>query len=584
MELLILPAIGIAGMYYIKRQDDEKKVKKENFESLPNTNIPDKNYPSNRESDLTSMLSTQNKFDGSNTYTDKYFNKEVKADVSKGAQYTSLSGQPVDISYFSHNNMAPFFGSKTHTNNAANSNETCLDNYTGSGSQHISKKEQSPMFSPGQNNDWTHGMPSTTDFIQSRVNPSSKMTGVKPFESIQVGPGLGLGADTKISSHGLNNGMMSREKWMDKNVDELRVSNKQKASGLGMLGYEGPAKSYITERGNIGIVEKNRVTKTFEMGADRLLTTTGVEKGPTLRSIQVEKNVNRANTSVEYIGGASYKNSAQHMEGSKYTPSNKIELGPVSILPAYANGKGNVNESDYGKTSNMSYMNNRTVPNNDSGYFGVVGGTFGSIFAPILDVLKPSRRENTIGNLRPYQNAKSQISNSYAYNPADKPDMTNRELTENSKYHLTARGSQAGGYQTTGVTMPHNVKETTSDIVHIGNAVSAHSKPRRFDAENAQQCNEKKSSTIEGRLVQGNMKLMNSNVNMTSKAKENIMLNVRLGDRKLPSQAPSVSMLGEVQGNSINLYASSQLDRSDGRMVVNQLNDNPYKQNILNGL
>lgn len=225
------------------------------------------------------------------------------------------------------------------------------------------------MFSPGQNNDWTHGMPSTTDLIQSRVNPSSKMTGVKPFESIQVGPGLGLGADTKISSHGLNNGMMSREKWMDKNVDELRVSNKQKASGLGMLGYEGPAKSYITERGNIGIVEKNRVTKTFEMGADRLLTTTGVEKGPTLRSIQVERNVNRANTSVEYIGGASYKNSAQHMEVSKYTPSNKIELGPVSILPAYANGKGNINESDYGKTSNMSYMNNRTVPNNDSGYF-----------------------------------------------------------------------------------------------------------------------------------------------------------------------------------------------------------------------
>lgn len=109
MELLILPAIGIAGMYYIKRQDEEKKVKKENFESLPNTNIPDKNYPSNRESDLTSMLSTQNKVDGSNTYTDKYFNKEVKPDVSKGAQYTSLSGQPVDISCFSHNNMAPFF-------------------------------------------------------------------------------------------------------------------------------------------------------------------------------------------------------------------------------------------------------------------------------------------------------------------------------------------------------------------------------------------------------------------------------------------------------------------------------------------
>jgi hypothetical protein len=46
MELLILPAIGIAGMYCIKKQNDEIKAKKEGFETLPNTNVPDKNYPS----------------------------------------------------------------------------------------------------------------------------------------------------------------------------------------------------------------------------------------------------------------------------------------------------------------------------------------------------------------------------------------------------------------------------------------------------------------------------------------------------------------------------------------------------------
>ena len=39
---------------------------------------------------------------------------------------------------------------------------------------------------------------------------------------------------------GYNNGMMAREKWMDKQVDDLRVANKQKASGIGLLGYEGP--------------------------------------------------------------------------------------------------------------------------------------------------------------------------------------------------------------------------------------------------------------------------------------------------------------------------------------------------------
>ena len=274
---MILPLIGIAGLYMIKKQDEKKK---ESFENLPNTNVPDMNYPSSKLSETTSQLSTQNKYKDSSTYTDKYFNQSmIDTSSSKEGEFMSLTGQPVDMSYFRHNNMAPFFGSKSHANNDANATESQLDHQNGSGSQYISKKEQSPMFSPGNNNDWTHGMPSTTDFIQSRVNPSSKMTGIKPFEPIQVGPGLGIGANVKAGSDGLNNGMMARDLWMDKSVDDLRVANKQKASGLGMLGYEGPAKSYITERGDIGIVEKNRVTRTFEMGQDRLLTTTGAEKG-----------------------------------------------------------------------------------------------------------------------------------------------------------------------------------------------------------------------------------------------------------------------------------------------------------------
>ena len=54
-----------------------------------------------------------------------------------------------------------------------------------------------------------------------------------------------------------------------------------------LYGLEGPAKSYITELGSIGTVEKNRVTKTFELGQDRLLTTTGIEKGETIERIEI---------------------------------------------------------------------------------------------------------------------------------------------------------------------------------------------------------------------------------------------------------------------------------------------------------
>ena len=41
---------------------------------------------------------------------------------------------------------------------------------------------------------WTHGMPSTTDFMTDRgeSNLSQKMNNTKPFQSIQVGPGLNV--------------------------------------------------------------------------------------------------------------------------------------------------------------------------------------------------------------------------------------------------------------------------------------------------------------------------------------------------------------------------------------------------------
>lgn len=77
MEIMILPLIGIAGLYMIKKQ---KNV--ETYENLPNTNIPDVNYPSNQESETTSSLSTQNKYDGKNTYTDKYFDESLSEKLS----------------------------------------------------------------------------------------------------------------------------------------------------------------------------------------------------------------------------------------------------------------------------------------------------------------------------------------------------------------------------------------------------------------------------------------------------------------------------------------------------------------------
>ena len=593
---LVIPLIGLSGLYLISKQKEGYKNKP--TDTLPNIDIPNKNYPEeypvmNREMDATSKLSTVNMFDNPNVYTDKYFNPNTSVNNVKshsgGNNFMSLTGQNVDEKYFQHNNMTPYFGSKTHSNNAPNATESTLDNYTGTGSQYITKTERAPMFSPDENNQWAFGMPNQTDFIQSRMNPSMNMGGTRPFEQVQVGPGIGLGY-TSEGVGGYNSGLLARELWTDKNVDELRVANKQKASGLGMLGYEGPATSYIKEyatRDHIGHVEKNRVTRDFEMAGqiqdqehfgDRLFTTTGTQQGQTLRAIPVERITNRPETSAGYAGIASIPGNIQGVRG-EYMPSHMNELGATQIPGAYAQGKGVSFESDYGAKSATAYPNNRSVnystPQKQDDYFGVAGGVgsvLGAVIAPIMDMIRPSRRENTVGTLRPYQNAKSTVESSYVYNPQDKPAATIRDMTQNSKNHWNVNSGQNGGaYKNTEHQVAHNNREYTSDYYYAGNA-SGVDGIRTYDAEYNQRNNDIKSSTIDGRLVQGNMSLMNSNINMRGKAKES--MNNRPVDATRPYQVPSIDSIGVLQGTN-SLYSNTQLDRNNGN-IMNQLKNNEF--------
>lgn len=600
MEIFAPAIIGLGYLYIISNQSKKSSENKlEGFKNgengLPNTNIPNRNYPdetvSDVEQDLTTSLSTNNKFDSGKkgVYTDKFFNQTANYERTASTaeqdsqRYVSLSGQSVDIDYYRHNNMQPFFGSKSHTGGNINDRESTLDNYQGSGSQYISKREISPMFEPGTNLQYAFGTPNQSEFIQSRMNPSMKMSGVKPFDEIKVGPGIGLGYGEQ-GAGGFNSGMLARDIWRDKTVDELRVDNKQKASGLSSLGYEGPAYSHITQRGDIGVQEKNHVETTYELGPERHFTTVGNKTAPTYRSIEIERETARQNTSQEYAGVAG-KNNLQYIKG-EYMESHNQQLGQVQYTPAYASNSGEVNDADYGNKSFNSYPNNRTYSNNDD-YYGIVGSAIGASIAPILDILRPSRKENVIGSLRPYQNPKSTVENSYIFNPADTLPATMRQTTENSKYHLNVNSNQQGGaYKVTPQQPIHNERDTTTDFYYagIGSANERCRGPRTYDAEYRQRNNDIKSSTIEGRMVQGNLSLMNGNINPSKNiVRDEILQNNREVTGIINSQSPSLSTFGKLQGTSAPLYNEVQLERNNGD-VLQQLKGNPYTQNILNVL
>jgi Family of unknown function (DUF5899) len=596
MELAI-PGVALGLLYVVSNQ----KKKNEAFTGrtqLPNVDVPNRNFPGeypvvSSDTDQTSQLSTANRYDnGSGTYTDKYFNPNVNTTSMPGQpQYYSLTGDKVDASYFEHNNMAPYFGSRLRSQIADNnSNESILDNYSGAGSQSITKKEMAPLFSPHENLQWANGAPNASDFLQSRVNPSMRMANVKPFEEEIVGPGLGLGYTTQ-GAGGFNSGMMMRDSWLDKTADQLRVDNKPKATGLGLYGHEGPANSIIktmATKDQMGIMEKRLPEQSFALdqrdfsnhnskGSDdigRLFTTTGAQRGETLRAVPVERFVNRPETAVSYSGVAGYQNPAAYVPG-EYMPSHNQQLGEVPLMVANANGRFYANDADYGIKSKMAYPNNRTANKQDS-YFGLVSGGLNAAIAPLLDVLRPSRKENVLGTLRPYQNPGTTVPESYIFNPADRPGPTIRETTENSKFHMNVNANQLGGaYQSTPVELKNTCRQETSDYYYAGNAESRTREPKSYEAGYNQRNNDIKASTINGYMVQGNMSLMNGDINMRQVSRDNMLKNERSVIGTMPYQSPDPVNMGRVAGNGNTLYSNIQMDRNTPD-IHSALKSNPY--------
>lgn len=617
MEFAI-PIVALSGLYYVakgSKGDKSCKTDREGFgnslvfndeKALPNTNVPNVNYPNEYHgTDLASIeLERTSKLDNVNfyknyNYTDKFFNtadpnnvflskdKDHKTmmDLTQNGQdkqFQTLDGRMETSDYFKHNNMVPFIKKKHHSFNVdGNPHESLFDNYVGSGSTFIDKREQAPLFSPNDNYNWAYGAPNQNDFFQSRVNPGAKISNVLPFQQETVGPGIGLGY-TADAMGGYNSGLLSRELWMDKNIDELRVDNHRKPHGVGLLGYEGPAISFNTQMGTIGQVEKNRPDTTFEVGQDRYLTTTGLVKEQPYRPIHIDRNVSRPETSQNYTGIAG-ADAGTYVDG-EYMPSHNIQLGSYPVSAVDAVGMGNPLVSDYEAKSQMNYMNNRAA-NIQPDYFGIVGGAVGAVMAPILDILRPSRKQNVIGTLRPYQNPGTTVTQSYYFNPADQTPVTIRQTTENAKFHLNTNSNEfnRGGYIVTETQPIVNSRMDQSDFFYAGNssaqvgALAA----RTYDAEYRQRNNDVKSSTIDGRLVPGNMSLMNNSVNIRAGDRNTNLVNSRdpvpaISNTSMLS--PSLETMGRLQGKQ-ELYSGSGIDRNQSD-VLSALKGNPYALSI----
>lgn len=582
MAELAIPIIAL-GSLFVMAQEDKKK--KENYANLnkKRENIIS-GYP---RPDLVTQENNNNYYANPNQTTDKYFS-ETKFDknienasikeLEKPVNIESLTGIPMNQAEFKHNNMVPFFGAKIKgAGPSYDIAETRLDNLQGSGSQHFSKKEVAPLFKPEKDLNYANGAPDNNAFYLSRQNPSMRMANVKPWESENVGPGLNQGYTTK-GSDGFNAGMESRQTWLPKTVDELRVETNPKLT-FGLSGHEGPALAPIQNMGIEGRVEKYHPDTYFDNNPNRWLTTTGLEKGPTSRGKEILKEI-KANCPQEYFGDAK-NGEASYIKGNYETP-HRPELCENPISHAHNPSQTMVSKNDYGREGYKILANNRqTTVNQENGH---IHGIIQAAIAPLLDILKPTRKENVIGNLRKNGNINNNTAGAYVNNPYDRTKVTNRQMTENKVdlNHLNVEAGSANGYLVSEQQEKYGQRPTTNhnQLLSVGGSANQTGERSLESITNQRNnCNKQQNSVV----LPGNMSLFNADQNLANIREDSTRNNNRLW---VPSGGPTIipnkNIIGHVE-NIATLSEKTNQDRIEPDLLT-AFKQNPYTQSLNNAV
>ena len=363
------------------------------------------------------------------------FYSEINNDDDIIGDYTySLTGEKVNVSSLSHNNMTPFLKKNVTQNTNVENMYPILDNISGINSLKPQKQEVPCMFKPEINAGGNIcGMKNNDDFFKSRIEISEIANNFFPIEKIRVGPGLNQGYGSE-STGGFHQGD-TLEYSKPRNLDELRskINQQQKY-------FEIPVKGHIKgpdRRGEIAPMTKQRPDTVFEQTEDRWLKTTGANSKDTLRPAQNIRPTTRQESHIEYKG-----------------PIARSELNQ------------GIND-DYGKSKIILYDNERETTEQRTVVTNVTS-IIKALVAPVMDVLKYTNKEYTVEAPRGVGNPSVQIpSKPTLYDPVNHIMKT---TVKETTIHDGDTGNLTGNKETYSALMD-NAKTTTKETtIHDNDA------------------------------------------------------------------------------------------------------------------
>jgi len=601
MAEVAIPIAVLGAMYIISNKNDNKVENYSNINhSLPNKKQIVRNFPKKNFDDLLNETNVQT-YSGYKNSNEELYKSTGYKDISKKRRnfqakglhgnnkeseelrFESLTGNVVKSSSLEHNNMVPFFGSKVTQSSDIKGYEGLLDTYTGSGNNSVKKQGIAPMFKPEAGLTHINGTPNNTQYIQDRMKDAltSKMNNVKPWQEIQVGPGLGKGYSSQ-GSGGFNSGMEQRNKYMPKTVDQLRASTNPKVTYGGQIlgAYSGNGLANSANKAMIGKVEKNRPDRHYENSADRWFTTTGQEKAQTARSAVVLQPENRTTTTREYFGNAADREGEGTYQPGHYRGTHKQQLKSENVGVATDSGAWGATPQDYGKKGYKARTNARTFTSERT-QLGAAGALVNALTAPLMDMLRPSRKENVIGNMRPMGNASGRggVMNEPVWNPADTPAHTIKEQTENTKHMLMGGANEVDGYKILNMYAVEQQRQTTNNSnVNGYSAANGTAGPRVVDSDyNANLNGNKQIISRVDRYNIGNSSLASHAQNVTTFSNTATKPDEMYGNN-FTKAIPSMQTHGRVAGKNTR---NSSIDCARNTpAMVSAFNQNPYTQSL----
>lgn len=375
-------------------------------------------------------------------------------DLHKHASVKSkLSGIEMDLADFTHNNMTPFFGSRVKQNMSARANKTVLNNYTGAYDKdiHLKKREVEPMFQRVGNIEDVCGLSVKTDHHLGRMMVGRVRNNERPFQPLNVGPGLDHGFEA-----GGTGGFQQTD--MDpiirRNVDSLRVDTNPKVT------YEGRVipGAGIGKRGFSGKVFKNKQSLFEERNGERNFTTAAGNEAQSIRPECEAKDTERRTTTTDYFGVATgVDEKAPYIPSAQVKEPSRQQFEDFGVRNAIVDAVGAGESFDHGKGAINLPAQERDLTNQKT-YEGNLTSLVKSLTAPLVDMVRTSKKEylvqhpRTFGGMQPQAPSKLTVKD---------PNDVARTTIKETNIHDTWDGVLTGPKKIT-VYDPDDVLRTTT--------------------------------------------------------------------------------------------------------------------------